>query len=146
MNDFEVDIYRLILGIGKRYGIDVAYEIMSDTVVEKRMRCLDQMSDSLKLTGTDVEKGYQMYVAYLKANGDNITVLERTDKKIVFRRKEYITAISHTCNVLGLDIIEVQNKVYARATDFQLARINPRLRHVVLKYENGWYEEMIELR
>ncbi len=145
MNDFEVDIYRLILGIGKRYGIDVAYEIMSDTVVEKRLRCLDQIWDTLDTTGSEVEKGYKMYLAYLKAKEDGIILIEKAGTKIIFRRREYITAISHTCKVLGLDILEVQNKIYARATDFQLARINPRLHHVVLKYEDGWYEEMIEL-
>jgi hypothetical protein len=146
MNDFEVDIFRLILGIGKVYGMDKAYEIMSDTVVEKRMRCLDQMWDSLELTGTDVEKGYQMYLAYLKANDDGVVVVEKTDRKIVFQRREYITAISHTCKTLGLDIIEVQNKIYARATDFQLARINSRLHHGIVSYASGWYTESIELR
>jgi hypothetical protein len=146
MNDFEVDIYRIILEVGKRYGIDTAYEIMSDTVVEKRMRCLDQMWDSLELSGTDLENGFQMYIKYLKAKDGDYSVVEKTPTRIVFKRKEYINAISHTCKMLGLDILEVQNKIYARATDFQLARISPRLHHVVLKYEPGWYEEMIELR
>lgn len=36
--DYEVDIYRIILAIGRRYGMDVAYEIMSDTVAEKRLK------------------------------------------------------------------------------------------------------------
>jgi hypothetical protein len=56
-----------------------------------------------------------------------------------------VNAISHACKVLGLNLIEVNNKVYARATNFMFERINPRLKHVVLKYNNGWYEEMIEL-
>lgn len=146
MNDCEVDIYRLIIAVGKLCGMDKAYEIMSDTVVEKRMRCLDQMWSSLKLTGTDVEKGFQMYIAYLKAQEGDYRIVEKTDKKIVFKRKEYITAISHACATLGLDIIEVNNKIYARATDCQLARINPKLHHVVLNFEPGWYEEAIELR
>jgi hypothetical protein len=64
----------------------------------------------------------------------------------VGKRKEYITAISHTCKVVGLDILEVQNKIYGRATDFQLARINPKLHHVILGYEPGVYIEAIELR
>lgn len=146
MNDFEVDIYRLIVAVGKLYGMDKAYEIMSDTVVEKRMRCLDQMWNSLDLTGTDLEKGFQMYMKYLKAKDGDYAVIEKTPTKIVFTRKEYVNAISHTCGMLGLDILAVNNKIYARATDFQLARINPQLHHVVTKYEPGWYEEMIELR
>lgn len=146
MNDFEVDIYRLILAVGELYGMDKAYEIMSDTVVEKRMRCLDQMWDNLNLTGTDLEKGFQMYMKYLKAKEADYRVTEKTPTQITFKRKEYVNAISHTCKTLGLDILEVNNKIYARATDFQLARINPKLHHVVVKYEPGWYEEMIELR
>ena len=78
MNDFEVDIYRIILAVGKRYGIDTAYEIMSDTVVEKRMRCLNQMWDSLNLTGTDLENGFQMYIKYLKAKDGDYNVVEKT--------------------------------------------------------------------
>ena len=35
MHDYEVDMYRLVISIGKRYGMDKAYEIMSDTVAEK---------------------------------------------------------------------------------------------------------------
>ena len=42
---------------GKRYGMDTAYEIMSDTVAEKRLRWLDQVKAELGLAGTEVEKG-----------------------------------------------------------------------------------------
>jgi hypothetical protein len=38
MNDYEVDMYRLVLAVGKRYGLDTAYEIMSDTVTAKRLK------------------------------------------------------------------------------------------------------------
>jgi len=41
--------------------------------------------------------------------------------------------------------VEVNNKVYARAMNLMLARINPALRYVFLKYHDGWYDEMIEL-
>jgi hypothetical protein len=63
---------------------------------------------------------------------------------VVFRRKEIVNAISHTCGVLGLDIVEVNNKVYARATNFMLAKIGGRVKHVVLGYRDGWYDEMLE--
>jgi hypothetical protein len=146
MNDFEVDIYRIILGIAKHYGKDKAYEIMSDTVVEKRMMWLEQAWDTLNLQGTDLEKGFQFYVLkYLKSKEGDYSIVGKTDRKIVFKKREFVNALSNACRVLGLDLIEVQNKIYARATNFQLARINPNLRHTVLKYEDGWYEEMVEL-
>ena len=47
MNDYEVDMYRLILAVGKRYGRDTAYEIMSETVADKRLKWLDQAMEWL---------------------------------------------------------------------------------------------------
>jgi hypothetical protein len=145
MNDYELDMYRLILAAGNRYGKDTAYEIMSDTVIDKRLMWLDQAKDGLDLKGTDLEKAVGLYTKYLKAKDGEFSIIEKTDARVIFKRKEYVNAISHTCDVLGLDIIEVNNKIYARSTNFMLERINPRLKHVVLKYQTGWYEEMIEL-
>ena len=42
MHDYEVDMYRLVLSIGKHYGMEKAFEIMSDTVAEKRLKWMDQ--------------------------------------------------------------------------------------------------------
>jgi hypothetical protein len=146
MNDFEVDIYRIILGIAKVYGKEKAYEIMSDTVVEKRMMWLEQAWPTLNLQGTDLEKGFEFYVIkYLRSKEGDYSIVEKTDKKIIFKKREYVNALSNACKVLGIDLIEVQNMIYARATNFQFARINPNLRHVVLKYEEGWYTEMVEI-
>jgi hypothetical protein len=145
MNDYEVDIYRLILAIGKRYGVDRAYEIMSDTVAEKRLKWLDQMMDGSGFEGTDLEKGLDLYIKYFRPKEGEFEIIEKSKHRVVLKRKEVVNAISHACNVLGLDVIEVNNKVYARATNFMFERINPKLKHVVLKYNDGWYEEMIEL-
>jgi len=145
MNDYEVDIYRLILAVGKRYGMDTAFEIMSETVTEKRLKWLDQAMEWLVLQGTDLEKGLQLFNGYFKPKEGELKVVVQTERKVVFKRKEYVNAITHTCRVLGLDIIDVNNKIYARATNRMLARINPHLRYVVLDYQDGWYDEMIEL-
>ena len=51
MHDYEVDMYRLVLTVGKRYGMDAAYELMSETVAEKRLRWLDQVLPEPELTG-----------------------------------------------------------------------------------------------
>jgi hypothetical protein len=144
MNDYEVDMYRLILAVGKRYGLDTAYEIMSETVADKRLKWLDQAMEWLILEGTDLEKGYQIYVNYFKVKEGDLLVIERTDHKIVVKRKEFVNAITHTCGVLGLDIVEVNNKVYARATNQMFKRVHLKCQHVVLSYQDGWYEEMIE--
>jgi hypothetical protein len=146
MHDYEVDMYRLVMSIGKRYGMDTAYEIMSDTVADKRLRWLDQVSAELELTGSAVEKGLGLYRAYFKPKEDDFRIVEQTEQTVVFKRKDFINAIAHACDVLGLDVIEVNNKVYARAMNLMLARINPRLRHEVLAYHDGWYDERIEFR
>jgi hypothetical protein len=145
MNDFEVDIYRIIIAIGRRYGMDTAYEIMSDMVTEKRLKWLDQAKDLPSREGTDLDRGLDLFVKYLKPGPGELEIIERSKNRIVLKRKEYVTAISHACHVLGLDLIEVNNKVYARATNFMFEKINPRLKHVVRKYNDGCYEEMIEL-
>jgi hypothetical protein len=145
MHDYEVDMYRLVLALGKRYGMDTAYEIMSDTVADKRLRWLDQVMPELELAGTAVEQGLGLYLKYFRPKEDEFRVLEQTEERVVFQRKDFVNAIAHACNALGLDVIEVSNKVYARAMNLMLARVNPGLRHVVLKYHDGWYDEMIEL-
>jgi hypothetical protein len=145
MNDYEVDIYRLILAVGNRYGMDSAYELMSSTVTEKRLKWLNQAKDGLGLAGTDLEMALDLYIKYLKATDGELSIIDKTENRVIFKRKEYENAISHTCDVLGLDIIEVNNKIYARATNNMFETINPKLKHVVLNYHNGWYEEMIEL-
>ncbi|HWQ47104.1 MAG TPA: hypothetical protein VN376_09560 [Longilinea sp.] len=145
MNDYEVDMYRLILAVGKRYGLDTAFEIMSETVADKRLKWLDQAKDWLVLEGTDLEKGLKLFTSYFRLKDGEIIIIDQTEKKVVFKRKEFVNAITHTCGVLGLDIIEVNNKIYGRATNRMFERINPNLRHVYLHYQDGWYDEMIEL-
>ena len=145
MHDYEVDMYRLVLSIGKHYGMDKAYEIMSEAVAAKRLRWLDQAMDELKLAGTDVQKALDLYRKYFRLKGENFRIIEQKKERVVFARKDFVDAISHACNVLGLDVIEVNNKVYARAMNLMFERINPGLKHVVLKHHDGWYEEMIEL-
>jgi len=65
--------------------------------------------------------------------------------QIRFIRKDFIDAIAYACQVLGLDVLEVNNKVYARAMDQLFAKISPRLRHKFVGLKDDWYEEVIEL-
>lgn len=146
MHDYEVDMYRLVMGIGKWYGMERAYEIMSDTVAIKRLKWLEQVMPELDLPGTDVENGLALYIKYFNPKTEDFKITERTGKSVLFRRKDFINAISHACTVLGLDIIEVNNKVYARAMNRMLEKINPGLRHTFLSYDDGWYDEKIEMQ
>jgi len=145
MHDYEVDMYRLVLSIGKHYGRDKAYEIMSETVADKRLRWLEQVKAELNLSGTEVENGLGVYRQYFKLTGeDSFQILEQTSEKVVFKRKDFIDAIGYTCEVLGLDVIEVNNKVYARTMNLMFQKLNLGLTNTVLEYHDGWYEEMIE--
>ena len=146
MHDYEVDMYRLVLAVGKRYGMDKAFEIMSDTVAEKRLRWLDQVVPELELTGTDVEKGLALYLQYFQPKEDEFRVVEQAAERVTFRRKDFVNAISYACDALGLDVIEVNNQVYARAMNLMFAQVNLRLEHVFLAYRDGWYDEMIKMR
>jgi hypothetical protein len=145
MHDYEVDMYRLVLSIGKHYGMDRAYEIMSDTVADKRLRWLDQVKAELDLYGTEVENGLGLYRKYFGLTEDSFQIIEQTQERAVFRRRDFIDAIAYACDVLGLDVIEVNNKVYARTMNLMFQRIDLDVRNVVLKYHDGWYDEVIEV-
>jgi len=145
MHDYEVDMYRLVLSIGRHYGIDKAYEIMSETVAENRLRWLGQVTSELDLKGTEVDKGLEVYRKYFKLNEENIQILQKTQNRIMFKRKDFIDAIAYACDALGLDVIEVNNKVYARTMDLMFQKLNLHLKNTVLNYHDGWYEEMIEV-
>lgn len=145
MHDYEVDMYRLVIAIGKHYGMDKAYEIMSETVTDKRLRWLDQALPELELTGTDVEKAMTLYIKYFKLKKEDYSILDQTKDRVVFRRKDFINAIAHACDMLGLDVVEVNNKVYASATNRMFKKINLNARHVVIRFENDWYDEKIEV-
>ena len=144
MHDYEVDMYRLVLSIGKHHGMDQAYEIMSDTVADKRLRWLDQVRGGLALSGTEVENGLGLYRKYFRLTDDSFQLLELSEERVVFKRKDYIDAIAYACDVLGLDVIEVNNKVYARTMNMMFQRMGLDLRNVVLEYRDGWYDEVIE--
>lgn len=144
MGAYEVDMYRLVLRVGKRYGMDTAYDIMSEGVTETRSRWADQAISGFKASGTEVEQGLAFYRQYLGAPDDEFKIMELTKDKVTFKRKDYVNAIYHASETLGLDPVTVNNKVYAPATTRMLARVNPGLKHSFLKYDgDGWYEEMI---
>jgi len=145
MHDYEVDMYRLVMSIGKRYGMDTAYEIMSDTVADKRLKWLDQIMPKLDLQGSEIEKGLTLYLKYFKCKDEDLKITARSNMFITFKRKDFIGAIAHACTVLGLDVIEVNNKVYARAMNMMFERVNLRIKHSFSKAIDGWYEETLEV-
>lgn len=145
MHDYEVDMYRLVLSIGKHYGMDKAYEIMSQTVADKRLKWVEQVKVELDLTGTEVENGLNLYRKYFRLTEDSFQILKQTKERVVFKRKDFIDAIAYACDTLGLDIIEVNNKVYARTMNLMFQKTNLDLKNIVLAYQDGWYDEMIEV-
>jgi len=145
MHDYEIYMYRLVLSIGRHFGMEKAYEIMSETVAEKRLKWFEQNINTSNLLGSDVEKGFAIYIQYFHPKDEDFSVVDRQPKQIKFRRKDYINAIAYACQVLSLDIVEVNNKVYAKAMNQLFAKINPSLRHRFIRYSDDWYEETIEL-
>jgi len=145
MHDYEVDMYRLVLKIGKHFGMEKAYEIMTETVADKRLRWVEQVKDELDLTGTDVENGLNLYCKYFKLSDESFQILKQSDGKVVFKRKDFIDAIAYACSVLDLDVIDVNNEVYARTMNLIFQKINLDLKNTVLEYHDGWYVEMIEI-
>lgn len=146
MRNYEVDLYRYILAVGERYGLDVAYEIQSDTVAKMRLKWVDQNWDRLVHEGTSLDRGMDLFIKYYKLKEEDFVLLEKTTDKAVFKRREYVDMITYTCRVLEIDVVDVSNKIYARATNLMFERINPDLKYKVLGYQKGWYKEKIELK
>jgi hypothetical protein len=144
MHDYEVDMYRLVMALGRHSGMDTAYAIMSETVAEKRLKWLEQVQPTLELTGTEVEQGLALYLRYFQPNEADFKIIGQTDEKVLFQRKDFVGAIAHACSVLGLDVIEVNNKVYAQAMNLMFKKLNLGLKHVFLAFQDGWYDEGIE--
>jgi len=145
MHDYEVDMYRLVLTIGKHYGMERAFEIMSETVAAKRLRWLEQVKPELILNGNEIDNGLEVYRKYFKLVDGCFEVMEKNTHQVLFKRHDFIDAIAHACDVLGLDVIEVNNKVYAKTMDLMFQKLNLHLKNTVLKYDEGWYEEMVEV-
>jgi hypothetical protein len=146
MHDYEVDMYRLVMAVGRHYGMDTAYAIMSETVAEKRLKWLEQVQPTLELSGTEVEQGLALYLRYFQPKKADFKILAQTGEKVLFRRRDFVGAIYHACSVLGLEVIEVNNKVYARAMNLMFKKINLGLKNVFLACQDGWYDEVIEKR
>ena len=144
MHDYEVDMYRLVMALGRHYGMDTAYAIMSETVAEKRLKWLEKVRPTLELSGTEVEKGLALYLRYFQPKEADFKILALTEEKVLFRRRDFVDAIAHACRVLGLDVIEVNNKVYAQAMNLMFKKLNLGLKHVFLACRDGWYDEVIE--
>ena len=88
MHDYEVDMYRLVLSIGKHYGMDKAYEIMSETVADKRLRWVKQVKTELNLTGTEIEKGLELYRKYFRLTDDSFQILEQTKEPLMKKKTD----------------------------------------------------------
>ncbi len=63
-----------------------------------------------------------MYRKYFKLTEDSFQILEQTQERVMFKRKDFIDAIAYACDVLGLDVIEVNNKVYAQDNELDVSK------------------------
>jgi hypothetical protein len=124
--------------------MDKAFEIMSETVAEKRLKWLDQVIPTLNFSGTDVERGLSLYLRYFNPKDSDFKIVEQTDERVVFERRDFVDAIFYACTVLDLNLIEVNNKVYARSMNKMFASINLPIQNRFIQHQEGWYREVIE--
>ena len=81
--------------------MDTAYEIMSETVADKRLKWLDQAKEWLVLEGQILRRVLALYQLF-QAQRRGIPNYRTNRRKVVFKRKDFVNAITHTCDVLGL--------------------------------------------
>ncbi len=64
-----------------------------------------------------LRKACALYLNYFKPKEDEFKIMEKSEQKVVFKRKDYVNAIAYACAVLGLDVIEVNNKSLCKSNE-----------------------------
>lgn len=134
--------------ISKNLGEGKAWKILEDTLSEKRLEWYEKNKDRLDLKGTDVEKAYQLLLIKLGIALDEIEIVEKTEKKIVFRSTNFCPVIE-ACKNLELDTREICKKVYEKPVQVLISMVNPKLKfkrnYKKIRPYIDYCEEIIEL-
>lgn len=102
---------------------------VENELIGKRSRWFNENKNRIleKLTGTDVEKAYQLLLMKICIKENEAPIVEKLEKKIVFHSKNFCPVLE-ACEILGLDTRQVCEAVYERPTEELFRKLNPRLR------------------
>jgi len=144
-------LFRALLAVGEEIGMDRAYAILEQCVIEKRTAWLERNRERLTHSGDAIQDGYRaFYEVYLGVSmpGDGELAV-KTPTLIVTRWWNRCPTLE-ACQALGLDTREVCRKVYERPVEEFLKHIDPRLsferNYAAIRPHCAYCEEIISLR
>jgi len=102
---------------------------VENELIEKRSKWFNKNKNHVlgKLTGTDVEKAYQLLLMKIGIKENEASIVEKSEKKIVFHSKNFCPVLE-ACKILGFDTREVCEAVYEKPTEELIRKLNLRLR------------------
>jgi len=123
---YDDEVRRLVKAFRAAGG--AALEGMGRALLEKRIAWFKEDEDTIReeLSGTDVEKAYQLLLMKLGIDEDEAPIVSKSDERIVFHSRNFCPALE-ACKILGLDTAEVCRKHTEKATEGLIRMINPRL-------------------
>jgi hypothetical protein len=107
---------------------EAGWDDAGEALLEKRITWFEKNEGSIRkvLSGTDVEKAYQLLLMKLEIDGEEAPIVEKSGHRIVFHSVNFCPALE-ACKILGLDTSEVCRKHTERATEGLIKMVNPRL-------------------
>ena len=145
-----VRLFEYVLAVAEQIGEETAWRILGDCAVERRKRWLETNQDKLSVTGTEVEKAYDVFLLkYLNLDPEEAPIVEKTEKKIVYRSHNFCPVLE-ACKALNLDTKRICKLVYEKPAQIFLSTLNPRLKfkrnYKKIRPYTDYCEEIIELR
>ena len=111
-----------------RAGMASGWAVLEGQIASRRLSWVDRHTDVLAgLSGSDVEKAYALLLAKIGVNEREAPVVERSQKRIVFRSRNFCPTLE-ACLLLDLDTREVCRAVYEKPTEMLIRAVNPNLR------------------
>lgn len=124
------------------------WELVEKELTEKRNIWFEQNKKSLKLKGFDVEKAYRLILKKIGINPNEVPIVEKTKKRIVFHSTNFCPTLE-ACKILGLDTRMICKRVFENPTDYLVKKINSKLKfsrnYQKIRPYTNYCEESIEL-
>lgn len=103
------------------------WRLYEKELLEKRKKWFHANKSLIdKLNGSDIEKAYKLLIMKFNFNEDEVPIIEKTDKKIVFHSKNFCPSLE-ACKILDLDTKLICKAIFEESTNEFIKMINPKL-------------------
>ena len=126
------------------------WNTLEEELLTKRLRWFDENKDWIaeKLSGSPIEKAYQLMLLKLEIDEDEACVVEKTSTSLILHSKNFCPIID-ACDKLDLDTRVVCKRIFEKPMEELLRKINPRIRfsrnYEKIRPHTAYCEEIISL-